>query len=227
MVLTASTGYFPTAVSPDSIVAAQPSSTALVISLTSAFVGNGFSIIVCNTSVAIITGMPCTRARAMICFWKTARFSRFVSTDKSPLSIIAASVASKISSILSRPPWFSILATIRGQLPPVSSRIASTCAADSTKLMPIKSTELSRAKLTISRSRSVTSSVASLTNGTLIPLRLSNLPAVSARQRISRPSTLTTVNRNVPSSANMFAPSLSDSCRVKLFTGTFTLPSCV
>ena len=62
-VRTASTGYPPAAVSPASMIASTPSSTALAASLTSARVGRGSVRIDSSTWVATMTGMP--RARAL------------------------------------------------------------------------------------------------------------------------------------------------------------------
>ena len=61
-VCTASIGYFPAAVSPASMIASAPSSTALAASLTSARVGRGDSRIDSSTCVATITGRPTARA---------------------------------------------------------------------------------------------------------------------------------------------------------------------
>ncbi len=55
---TASTGYFPFAVSPESMIASEPSNIALATSDTSALVGLGFLIIDSSIWVAVITGLP-------------------------------------------------------------------------------------------------------------------------------------------------------------------------
>ena len=60
IVSTASTGYLPLAVSPESITALVPSRTALATSLVSARVGLGFLIIESNICVAVITVLPAT-----------------------------------------------------------------------------------------------------------------------------------------------------------------------
>ena len=62
-VCTALTGNFPAAVSPASMIASTPSSTALAASLTSARVGRGSVRIDSSTCVATMTGMA--RARAL------------------------------------------------------------------------------------------------------------------------------------------------------------------
>ena len=61
-VCTVRTGQAPTAVSPDSMMASTPSSTALAASLTSARVGRGSVRIDSSTCVATMTGTP-ARAR--------------------------------------------------------------------------------------------------------------------------------------------------------------------
>ena len=62
-VSTARTGYCPAAVSPASMIASAPWSTAVAASLTSARVGRGSVRIDSSTCVATITGTP-ERARA-------------------------------------------------------------------------------------------------------------------------------------------------------------------
>ena len=57
MVRTASIGYLPTLVSPDSMIASAPSRTALAQSLASARVGREFSIIDSSIWVATMTGL--------------------------------------------------------------------------------------------------------------------------------------------------------------------------
>ena len=69
IVLSASTGYFPAAVSPDSITASQPSYTEEATSLTSALVGRGLRIILSNICVAVITGRPMDLHSWIISFW--------------------------------------------------------------------------------------------------------------------------------------------------------------
>jgi hypothetical protein len=55
---TASTGYWPAAVSADSITASAPSNTAPATSLASARVGAGALIMLSSICVATITGLP-------------------------------------------------------------------------------------------------------------------------------------------------------------------------
>ena len=58
MVSTHFTGYFPDAVSPDSIIAVVMSYTAFATSLTSALVGLGLLVIDSSICVAVTTGLP-------------------------------------------------------------------------------------------------------------------------------------------------------------------------
>ncbi len=54
----ASSGYFPTAVSPESMTASEPSRMALATSEASARVGRGNSIMDSSIWVAVMTGRP-------------------------------------------------------------------------------------------------------------------------------------------------------------------------
>ena len=65
---TASIGYFPDAVSAESITASEPSKIALATSEASARVGRGFSVIDSSICVAVITGRRNSLARAIIAF---------------------------------------------------------------------------------------------------------------------------------------------------------------
>ena len=69
MMRTASTGYAPAAVSPDSMRQSVPSYTALATSATSARVGRGARIIESSICVAVMTGVLRSLHRRMIFFW--------------------------------------------------------------------------------------------------------------------------------------------------------------
>ena len=58
IVATASTGYWPAALSADSITASAPSKTAVATSETSARVGTGEVIMLSSICVATTTGLP-------------------------------------------------------------------------------------------------------------------------------------------------------------------------
>ena len=110
IILTAPTGYFPTAVSPESITASEPSSTALATSLASARVGDGFVIIDSSICVAVITGFLRLAASPMILFCSTGTFHGDSSTPRSPRATITESATSRIASRSSSACGFSILA---------------------------------------------------------------------------------------------------------------------
>ncbi len=84
IMLTASTGYFPDAVSAESITASDPSKIAFATSDASARVGRGFCVIDSSICVAVITGRRASRARAMIIFCTTGTRSGLISTPRSP-----------------------------------------------------------------------------------------------------------------------------------------------
>ena len=68
MVSTASTGYLPAAVSPESMMALAPSYTALATSEISARVGRMLLIIDSSISVAVMTRLPSRRHLVISCF---------------------------------------------------------------------------------------------------------------------------------------------------------------
>mmetsp|Transcript_26068 Transcript_26068/g.52272 ORF Transcript_26068/g.52272 Transcript_26068/m.52272 type:complete len:232 (-) Transcript_26068:661-1356(-) len=142
MISTASLGKLPLAVSPESITQSAPSSTAFATSEHSARVGRGFVIIDSSICVATTHGLPTLRhLRIMFfCSWKTC--SGGISMPRSPRATITPSVAARISSKLSRPSWFSILAMIFMYLPssPSVSRMKAMSAADWTNEAAMKST---------------------------------------------------------------------------------------
>src|SRR5690625_6653049 len=79
---TAAIGYFPAAVSPDSITASVPSSTALATSELSARVGRGLTIIESSICVAVITGLPAIRDFLIIRFWTIGTSSEAISIPR-------------------------------------------------------------------------------------------------------------------------------------------------
>ncbi len=84
IVLTASSGYLPTDVSPESITASAPSSTALATSDASARVGREFSIIDSSIWVATMTGLAFSLAIWMARFCTSGTSSSGSSTPRSP-----------------------------------------------------------------------------------------------------------------------------------------------
>ena len=98
-VCTARAGNAPAAVSPASMIASTPSSTALAASLTSARVGRGSVVIDSSTCVATMTGMRCRHARARD-FLLDARnaLERHLEAEIASAPPSRASHASRISS---------------------------------------------------------------------------------------------------------------------------------
>ena len=126
IVPTAFTGYFPAAVSPESMMALVPSYTALATSEISARVGRGFFIMDSSISVAVMTRLPSNRHLVMSFFCMAGSFSKGISTPMSPRATMMPSHAWQISSMLSKPDWFSILAISSIFSPPISERNART-----------------------------------------------------------------------------------------------------
>merc|ERR1712060_799207 len=95
---TAAVGCSPFAVSPESMTASVPSSTALATSEHSARVGRGLTIIDSSICVAVMTGLPAMLASRIIIFWARKTFSGGISIPKSPRATMIPSVTFKISS---------------------------------------------------------------------------------------------------------------------------------
>ena len=98
MVCTVMTGYSPTLVSPESMTASAPSSTALATSEVSARVGTGLWIIDSSICVATMTGFARRRAISTARFCTIGTSSSGSSTPRSPRATMMASNASMISS---------------------------------------------------------------------------------------------------------------------------------
>ena len=122
IILTVSTGYFPAAVSPDSIMALVPSKMAFATSVTSARVGRGLCVIDSSIWVAVIAGLLARRVLRIIIFCTSGISSGGISIPKSPRATIMPSATSMILSIASTPSWFSIFAMIWMSLPFSSSK---------------------------------------------------------------------------------------------------------
>jgi hypothetical protein len=125
MVETVMTGYSPTLVSPDSMTASAPSSTALATSEVSARVGIGLEIIDSSIWVATMTGFAMRRLSSTARFCTIGTASSGSSTPRSPRATMMPSKASMISSRLSTACGFSIFA-ITGTLRPSSAMISKT-----------------------------------------------------------------------------------------------------
>src|SRR3990172_1020014 len=176
---TAPAGYFPTAVSPDNIIASVPSTIALATSEASARVGLGCCIIDSSIWVAVITGIVSSLHRLMISFWMIGTCSREISTPRSPLATIIPSATFNISSKFSMASGFSIFAMtgIEARSRLMISFTERTSSAVLIKEMATKSTPSAIPVARSSLSLSVRLWIASFVPGTLIPLFLRKLPA--------------------------------------------------
>mmetsp|Transcript_5815 Transcript_5815/g.11871 ORF Transcript_5815/g.11871 Transcript_5815/m.11871 type:complete len:370 (+) Transcript_5815:257-1366(+) len=170
MMRTASPAKFPFAVSPESITASVPSSTALATSVASARVGRGLQHIDSSICVAVITGLPARLHCAMICFCAANMCSTFSSMPRSPRATMTPSAVSMMDCTLSSPCWFSILAMILIQRPPLASRkdrTVATSLAVRTKETAMKSTLFSMPHSRSRRSLSVSTGRSTMAPGRL------------------------------------------------------------
>ena len=117
MVATASIGYFPEAVSAESMMPSVPSRIALATSEASARVGRGFSTMLSSIWVAVMTTLPASFAISMIRFCSVGTSSVESSTPRSPRATITPSVASRMEARSSMASRFSIFA-MTGHVPP-------------------------------------------------------------------------------------------------------------
>ncbi len=97
MCFTASIGYFPLAVSAESMRASVPSKMAFATSEASARVGTGWLTIDSSIWVAVMTGRPRRLASRMISFWSVGTVSGASSTPRSPLATITPSATPRMS----------------------------------------------------------------------------------------------------------------------------------
>ena len=88
IVFTASAGYFPYALSPLSMIASALWNMALAMSVTSALVGRGLSIMLWSIWVAMITGFFLSLHFLTISFCISGMRSAGISTPRSPLATI-------------------------------------------------------------------------------------------------------------------------------------------
>ena len=151
IVLTASSGYLPTDVSPESITASAPSSTALATSDASARVGREFSIIDSSIWVATMTGLAFSLAIWMARFCTSGTSSSGSSTPRSPRATMIASNASTIASRLSIASGFSSLAITGTRLPTrsITSCTSSMSAGERTNDSATRSTPRPQRELEI------------------------------------------------------------------------------
>ena len=211
IVSTASMGYSPTLVSPESITASAPSRTALATSDASARVGAGLLIIDSSIWVATITGLALRRAFSITRFWRNGTSSRGHSTPRSPRATMNASNALITSSRLSMACGFSILA-MTGSITPSSrmmSRTISTSLPDRTNDRATKSTVRCSANRRSSMSFSDSAGTLTATPGRLMPLLLLTGPPTTTSVTTSLPRTSLTRSRILPSSIRIGSPGLT------------------
>ncbi len=110
IVCTERIGYGPTLVSPESITASAPSSTAFATSDASARVGRELVIIESSIWVATMTGLAFSRAIWMARFCTSGTSSSGSSTPRSPRATMIPSKARTVPSRLSTASGFYSLA---------------------------------------------------------------------------------------------------------------------
>ncbi|SHZ44273.1 Uncharacterised protein [Mycobacteroides abscessus subsp. abscessus] len=208
MVRTASSGYLPTEVSPDSITASAPSRTALATSEASARVGREFSIIDSSIWVATMTGRAFSRAIWIARFCTMGTSSSGSSTPRSPRATMIASKANTIASRLATASGFSSLA-ITGTRRPTRSMTActnSTSLGERTKDRAMRSTPSRSANSKSAMSFSERAGTETFMPGSDNPLLLLTGPPSVTRQTTSSPSIASTVRPTLPSSTRSLSP---------------------
>src|SRR5579884_3183035 len=213
MYATASTGYSPTAVSPESITAEVPSRMAFATSLASARVGSGECTIVSSIWVAVITGFPRSRDLWMIRFWTSGTSAGPISTPRSPRATITASVSARTSSRTSIASDFSIFAITCACEPACSrsARRSRTSAGERMKESATKSTPVSTAHSRSATSLRVSEGIGTGTPGRFTPLCELTRPPTTTAQVARPPSTSSTRSRTSPSSISTSWPGSSTS----------------
>ena len=208
IICTVSTGYLPTAVSPDSITASAPSNTAPATSEASALVGVGLVIIDSSIWVATTTGLPTIRHSATIRFCQPGTSSGGNSTPRSPRATITPSDAVTISDSSASAAGFSIF-DISAARPSIAALASITSRARCTKDSATQSTPQSSAKARSDLSFSVSGGLSRTRSGRLTPLRLlSGPPTSTAVVKLSSPM-LFTRRTSLPSSISRRAPGCS------------------
>ena len=136
IMLTASNGYWPAAVSADSITASAPSNTAVATSEASARVGAGAVIMLSSICVATTTGLPSCRASRTMRFCASGTSSGGSSTPRSPRATITASVSAMMASKFSSACGFSSFTMIQAR-PATSALASATSSGRCTKDRPM------------------------------------------------------------------------------------------
>mmetsp|Transcript_10847 Transcript_10847/g.32018 ORF Transcript_10847/g.32018 Transcript_10847/m.32018 type:complete len:263 (+) Transcript_10847:481-1269(+) len=210
---TDSSGYLPAALSPDSMMASQPSKMAVATSEHSARVGAGESIMLSSICVATITGLPCLRHSSMISFWTMGTSSGGISTPRSPRATMIPSHTSVIArNISGSTAWgFSSFARTLALLRPLIRFLSSSMSSGRcTKDRAIQST-VTPSKPSMRNSRSSMSFGVIADVGTTVSGRLKPFLEDSAASFVTTVSTkpfpvLVTSTRSFPSSNKMASP---------------------
>mmetsp|Transcript_14076 Transcript_14076/g.58787 ORF Transcript_14076/g.58787 Transcript_14076/m.58787 type:complete len:350 (-) Transcript_14076:500-1549(-) len=213
MMVTASTGKAPAAVSPDSMTESVPSSTALATSVASARVGRGLLTMDSSICVAVTTGLPAMLQRLMMSFCTSNIFSSGISMPRSPRATMMPSDSRMISSMLSSASWFSILEMMRTpESAPSVSRTSCTSLA-------LRTNDAARKSMPSTRPHSVRSALSfSVSTGrfTMAPGRLQFLRSPMVAVLRARACTVpasglhdSTSNMSEPSAHRIFDPGLT------------------
>ena len=160
----------------------------------------------------------------MIIFWMIGTSSRGISTPISPLATMIPSDTLIMSSILSTPCIFSILAMILILSHSYSSRIfliSSISSADLTNDAAMKSKSFSIPKIISALSTSLMYGMVRLTLGTFTPLWFDTGPPFSTRHTISLSVTFSIFIFIRPSSMSMVSPGLTSFTRFLYVMDTF------
>mmetsp|Transcript_68685 Transcript_68685/g.196978 ORF Transcript_68685/g.196978 Transcript_68685/m.196978 type:complete len:329 (+) Transcript_68685:559-1545(+) len=213
MMVTASIGKAPAAVSPESMTQSVPSSTAFATSLASARVGRGRAVMDSSICVAVTTGLPTMLHLEIIIFCAKNTFSGGISMPKSPRATMMPSLASQIALKFFRPSSFSIFEMILVFLPasPRVFRISATSSAFCTKEAETKSTPCGMPNSTKSwMSLACKTGSSTLTPGRLQFLRSPNLQLFMTSVITWSEPTDFTFNDKEPSTHNMMLPGLTE-----------------
>ncbi len=209
--LTASRGWAPIAVSPESITASAPSCTAPATSETSARVGVGCSIIDSSICVATMTGTATRRPIARISRCTRGTAASPISTPRSPRATIRISDARAIASSSQSASPRSIFATTHGRRPSGTCfrrRFRSrTCAALLTNERPTKSIPAASPSARSRLSFPVSAGAESAELGKLTPASLFTRPPKTTHAVRERPCFDSTRSTTRPSSIFTIAPS--------------------
>ncbi len=205
---TVSTGYFPLAVSAESITASVPSRTAFATSETSARVGTGAMIIDSIICVAVIVSLLRSRAVRIMRFCNAGTAASPTSTARSPRATMMPSLASMISPMAMIASARSILA-ISIERPP-AARINSLAMYMSAPLLgkdtARKSAFIATDVLMSSMSLAVSAGAVNPPPWRLMPLLFDRTPPTRTVVVIWLPWTFCTSSTTRPSSSSSTEP---------------------